>query len=261
VLVVIQYIVQYCTCIKLKMAKRKFQTELSLQQKSEVLLRIQKSESQGKPAEQYGVSKTTIANIKKNEHSVMNSVESNFSQNRKRKMRKTENEQVNSIMLEFFIKCRGAQNIPVTSPMLQAKAGEIASSLQIEKFSAINGWLEAFRHRNNINFRALCGESANVDKETADDWKRHLAAVLQGYVIEDQFNADETTVFYRQLPRKSMVFKGESSKGGKFAKDRLSIMLCCSATGEKLKPLVIGNAARPRAFKQNNVTPDNLPVT
>ena len=58
-----------------------------------------------------------------------------------------------------------------------------------------------------------------------------------------------------------MVFKGESSKGGKFAKDRLSIMLCCSATGEKLKPLVIGNAARPRAFKQNNVTPDNLPVT
>ena len=42
---------------------------------------------------------------------------------------------------------------------------------------------------------------------------------------------------------------------------RLSIMLCCSATGEKLKPLVIGNAARPRAFKQNSVTPDNLPVT
>ena len=38
-------------------------------------------------------------------------------------------------------------------------------------------------------------------------------------------------------------------------------MLCCSATGEKLKPLVIGTAARPRAFKQNIVTPDNLPVT
>ena len=58
-----------------------------------------------------------------------------------------------------------------------------------------------------------------------------------------------------------MVFKGESCKGGKFAKERLSIMLYCSATGEKLKPLVIDNAARPRAFKQNSVTPDNLPVT
>ena len=114
------------------------QAELSLQQKSEVLLRIQKGESQRKLAEQYGVSKTTIANITKNEHSIINSAESNCSQNRKRKMRKTENEEVDNIMLEFFIKCR-AQNIPVTSPMLQAKAAETASCLQIEKFSAGNG--------------------------------------------------------------------------------------------------------------------------
>ena len=65
VLVVIQYIVEYCTCIKLKMAKWKLQTELRLQQKSEALLRIQKGESQCKLAKQYGVSKMTIANIKK----------------------------------------------------------------------------------------------------------------------------------------------------------------------------------------------------
>ena len=133
-------------------------------------------------------------------------------------MRKTENEEVNYIMLEFFTKCR-AQNIPVTGSMLQAKAVEIASSLQIENFSASNGWLEAFRRRNNINFRALCGESANVDKGAAHDWKRHLTAVVEGYAIEDQFNADETAVLYRQLPRKSMVFKGESCKSGKFAKE------------------------------------------
>ena len=63
------------------------------------------------------------------------------------------------------------------------------------------------------------------------DWKRHLAAVFEGYALGDQFNADETAVFYRKLPRKSMVFKGESCKGGEFAKERLSIMLCCSATG------------------------------
>ena len=68
-------------------------------------------------------------------------------------MRKTENEEVNNIMLEFFTKCR-AQNIPVAGPMLQAKAVEIASRLQIEKFSASNGWLEAFWHRNNINLKA-----------------------------------------------------------------------------------------------------------
>ena len=77
----------------------------------------------------------------------------------------------------------------MTGPMLQAKAAEIASGLQIEKFSASNGWLETFRRRNNINFRALCGESTNVDKEAAHDWKRHLAAAVEGYAIEEQFNA------------------------------------------------------------------------
>jgi transcriptional regulator with XRE-family HTH domain len=104
--------------------------ELSLQQKSVVLLRIQKGESQRKLAEQYGVSNSTIANIKKNELSIINAVESNCSQNSKRKMKKIENKEVNNIILEFFIKCR-AQNIPVTGPMMQAKAAEIASSLQI----------------------------------------------------------------------------------------------------------------------------------
>jgi DNA-binding GntR family transcriptional regulator len=50
----------------MKMTKRKLQMELSLQQKSEVLQRIQKiqkGESQRKLAEQYGVSKMTIVNI------------------------------------------------------------------------------------------------------------------------------------------------------------------------------------------------------
>ena len=152
--------------------------ELSLQQKSEVLLRIQEGESQRKLAEQCGMSKTTIVNIKKNEHSIINYVESNCSQNRKWKMRKTENEEINNIILEFFIKCR-AQNIPMTSPMLQAKASEIVSSLQIEKFASSSGWLEVFRRRDSVNFRALCGESASVDKEAADDWERHCLLLLK----------------------------------------------------------------------------------
>jgi hypothetical protein len=112
-----------------------------------------------------------------------------------------------------------------------------------------------------INLRALGGESANVNKKAADDWKRYLAVVVEVYVMVDQFNADENAVVYRQFPSKSMVFKGESCKSGKFAKERLTILLCCSATGEKLKQIFICNAARPHAFKHNSVTPDNLPVT
>ena len=135
------------------MAKQKLQTELSLRQKGE---------SQCKLAEQYGMSKTTIVNIKKNEHSIINYVESNFSQNRKQKMRKTENEEVNNIMLEFFIKCR-AQNISMTGPMLQAMVGW-------KRFGV--GTMSTSGHYV-VNLPMST-------KKAADDWKRHLPTVVEG---------------------------------------------------------------------------------
>jgi hypothetical protein len=43
-------------------------------------------------------------------------------------------------------------------------------------------------------------------------------------------------------------------------KGTIIVLLCCNALGEKLKPLIIGNAACPRAFKTNNVKLDDIPV-
>ncbi|XP_063614693.1 tigger transposable element-derived protein 6-like [Penaeus indicus] len=53
--------------------------------------------------------------------------------------------------------------------------------------------------------------------------------------------------------------KTEDCKGGKVSKDRLTVMFTCSATGDKLKPLVIGKAAKPRCFR--NIDVRSLPVT
>jgi hypothetical protein len=52
------------------------------------------------------------------------------------------------------------------------------------------------------------------------------------------------------MPRKSLIQKGEKCKGGQLSKERLSVLFCCNATGEKLIALAIGNAARPCAFKE-----------
>jgi len=60
------------------------------------------------------------------------------------------------------------------------------------------------------------------------------------------------------LPDKTLAPKGEACKGGKLAKERITVMLACSSTGEKLKPLVIGKAKQPRCFKNINIY--NLPV-
>ena len=46
---------------------------------------------------------------------------------------------------------------------MKQKAVEIADALGIKDFCASNGWLDKFRVRNNVVFRALCGEAADVD--------------------------------------------------------------------------------------------------
>ena len=171
--------------------------------------------------------------------------------NRKRKLRKTSNEEINLAVWEFFKLCR-SKNIPVSGPMLQAKAKDITNELGISEFNASNGWLESFRSRNNINFRSLCGESASADCNAAEDCKAKLTEFVKDYPPENQFNADETGLFFRQLPTKSLVSKNEKCFGGKMPKERITVLLCCSVTGEKLKPLVIGNAAKPRAFSRNS---------
>ncbi|XP_028968989.1 tigger transposable element-derived protein 4-like, partial [Galendromus occidentalis] len=59
--------------------------------------------------------------------------------------------------------------------------------------------------------------------------------------------------FFRALPNKSLIERGKECQGGKMAKERLSIALCCSATGEKFQPLAIWKALNPRCFKGHDV--------
>jgi hypothetical protein len=44
------------------------------------------------------------------------------------------------------------------------------------------------------------------------------------------------TCFIDRYPEKNLVQEGDKCKAGKLSKERLSVLLCCSATGKKLKP-------------------------
>ena len=63
--------------------------------------------------------------------------------------------------------------------------------------------------------------------------------------------SDETGCFYRALPEKSLAEK-KDCKGGKKAKERITISLFVNAAGGKEVPVVIGKSAKPRCFKGLN---------
>jgi hypothetical protein len=56
-----------------------------------------------------------------------------------------------------------------------------------------------------------------------------LSPFLSFYLLENIWNADETSLFFRQLMRKSLVFKKENPKGTEIAKERVTVLLAASA--------------------------------
>ena len=127
--------------------------------------------------------------------------------------------------------------------------------LDHDDFSASNGWLESFLKRYNIRLSALSGESAEVPMDVIEEWTQRLPDILAGYDPKDVFNADETGLYFRALPDRTYAIKGDPCKGTKTAKDRITVLLACSAAGEKLTPLVIGRSAKPRCFRKNDILP------
>jgi len=75
---------------------------------------------------------------------------------------------------------------------------------------------------------------------------------MKNFDIKDIFKVDETGLFYRMDPNKSLT--SSDTKGKKKKKDRITVALCCNADGsEKIKPFVIGKLLNPRCFKNISV--------
>lgn len=62
------------------------------------------------------------------------------------------------------------------------------------------------------------------------------------------------------MTTKNFVQKQEKCKGRKLYEERISVPLCSSATGEKSKLVVIGNAVQPCIFKEQHVDTNHHPV-
>ena len=83
----------------------------------------------------------------------------------------------------------------------------MAELLKIEGFKASNGWLDNFKERHGIVFKSVQGEAAAVDLKNVDKWRQGiLSKLLAEYSPENVFNIDETGLFWRLLPDKTMTF-------------------------------------------------------
>ena len=230
--------------------KRKFNT-LTLERKKAVLDEIDAHPERLKSeiAREYSIPVSTLSTILKNREKIEECLANAGNGKGRKRHRATEFPEVEKAVYRWFVQKRDLQ-IPISGPFLQQKAIHFARALKYDSFTASNGWLSGFKKRHGIVFRTVSGESAAVDHETCDSWKDEvLPSLLKDYKPSDIFNADETGLFFKCLPNRSLMLSTETGHGGKHSKERLSLLLGVNMDGtEKLPSLIIGKSKKPRCF-------------
>ncbi|CAM6113231.1 unnamed protein product [Calypogeia fissa] len=98
---------------------------------------------------------------------------------------------------------------------------------------------------------------------TDDIWDKFhaLKDTLSGYEARDVFNVDETGLFYKLQPNKTL--RDSAVKGQKKDKTQITVGLCANMDGSiKAPPLIIHKSKNPRTFASRRIKrPNNLGIT
>nr|XP_034336051.1 tigger transposable element-derived protein 4 [Crassostrea gigas] len=230
--------------------KRKLKTH-TIETKFQAIADVERGiESKAVIAKKYEIPPNTLSTWIKNAQKIKEAYEQSTFGPQRKKMRTAAYKDTEEAVLQWFKTARD-QNVPVSGPLLIAKAQEFASQLG-DDFKCSTGWLERFKKRHSITFKRVCGESKSVADGTdaMKAWASSLQTILAECSPSDIFNADETGLFFRLLPDKTLEFKGVDCHGGKNSKERVTVMVCSNMSGnEKLPLLVIGKSKKPRCFK------------
>lgn len=232
--------------------KTKFRQSISIKAKLEILAQVDKKvNTLSEIASSFGCSKSTISDIIKNREKFQSTSIATY----RKKVRSGLHPNLEQALLKWLLHMRSL-NVSINGTLLKEKALTFADKLKIENFSSTDGWLDRFKARHNIKFRNICGEKNDVDTCASDEWIQQIPAITHGYHPRDIFNLDETALFYKLTPSKTLAFRNENCSGGKLSKERVTLMVGGNCDGsEKLPLLMIGKYKNPRCFKNVKTFP------
>ncbi|KAK6477320.1 protein FAM118B isoform X1 [Huso huso] len=233
------------------MSEKRKLSSCSIGFKAQVILDILKNKiTVSAAAGKFAVPRTTVISWLNQKEKIIAAVsEASFSVSRKR-MRTSSQCEVEDCLLKWMRNAR-AKNMPISGPILLARADEFARDLGIEDFKCCEAWIDRFKSRHGISTKGMSGKANAAPLDAIKQWKATtLVTLLQEYSPCDIYNADETGLFWKLLPHKTLAFKGEKCKNGKQGKNRLTVLLTANMDGsDKRKPLVIGKPLNPPCLK------------
>jgi len=185
--------------------------------------------------------------------------EKNQVTNKRMKVRSSSMEPLENAMAIWYSQMR-SRGLPIGGNILLEKARFFAEQMDLD-FKASQGWLDRFKRRHGLSLKVMSGEAGSVSDETIQRWTtEQLPKILSGWVPSQVYNCDETGLFFKMLPNRTLATKGEDVHGSKKSKERVTLMFCVNADGsDKIKLTMIGKYQNPRCFQKVDI--DLLPVT
>lgn len=220
---------------------------LSLEKKVLIINRVvDHGESVQKLANEFGVGQQTVRVLIKQKNEIFKFIScAEVSAKKRKTMKKSSLSDMESALFEWF-KQKRIEGIPIFGPMVCEKAKWFHEHLKIEQtyFNTSQGWLFRFKTRHGIRQLDIQGKNLNGDLTTATLFNDEFNSLLSKLNLSpDQvYNADESGLFWKMLPSKTLAVQSEkSAPGHKSSKERLTIMTCSNATGShKITLTVIG---------------------
>ncbi|XP_037929808.1 jerky protein homolog-like [Teleopsis dalmanni] len=158
--------------------QKKRQIRLNLQQKVDILRKLDDGIAGNRIALHYGVSKVAISKINKKRQEILKTVAATYESAEKKTLHKSEYPDLEVNLYNWFLNQR-QRNCTVTGAILKSRAKlEFEILYPGKKFSASDGWLANFKKRHGIRLLKICGEILSSDTPKITPFVHSLRAKI-----------------------------------------------------------------------------------
>ncbi|XP_028658938.1 jerky protein homolog-like [Erpetoichthys calabaricus] len=215
---------------------------LSIATKLQIVECAKKGESIAKLSSEFNIRNQTVRDIVQKKGELYKFVTSSDTFNGTSAHKTTKGSKFDDLDRAVFewSKQKRAEGCPVSGPLLLEKAKWFHCKMKIpEPFAASQGWLQCFKSRHGIRQLDIQGEKLSSDSDAAALYVTEFKRLVEAHDLspEQLYNADETGLYWKALPSKTLVSKEEkSAPGHKSSKERITVIACANASGShKLK--------------------------
>jgi len=206
--------------------------------------------------QKYSISESTFYRIKRSNGN-FGQEEDNFSGSKRKSQAMSKFHEINGFIARFIKECN-SYCVPISDSLIKETALKYSHDKNITGFKSSTGWLRSIKDRHNLKTKAIFGELHSSDYISAGAFVDKLHDIIGDYADENIFNLDETGLFWRLLPERTVISAHQKPKGVKKAKERVTILFCVSRNGEKLSPLIIGKSKMPRGVSHEKLSALNI---